>query len=151
MSLHGRSFSAWLQCSATADLQFARVSDGIASRPGLVARLSIVALFGVVWQGYVWAIERNIGFARLEVILFAAINALAESLGIFCGMRSLEASGAITGVNTALFDANSVLVVLLNVFLLSYEPPVEKYVGMAAILLGCCIVSVSPRQVDKEQ
>jgi len=131
------------------------VTSGIAARPGLVSRLASISVIGLAWLLWIQLVPGNSHTTfgvELRDAPFIIMCAVADCMGCFCGIRSFEAPGAVTGVNAAIFDSNSIVVVVLNVALLSYGPSWLKYLGMVFVVAGCCSMSLAgrPRNADDE-
>jgi drug/metabolite transporter (DMT)-like permease len=88
------------------------------------------------------AIDHNRGNAFEEfgkepsLLVWPFLNALAGILGLLSCTIAFEAPEAPCGVLTAIVNANSVILVVLNKVILGYDPSLSKLAGAAIIMVG---------------
>jgi len=114
----------------------------VASRPALVIRFGSVGVCGLAWSLWQLRVHGLGQFGSWPLLLvWPFTTSAADCLGVYSVIRSFEEPAVITGLNTAIFGSNSVVMTLLNCFLLCYHPAMQKVLGMACVILECMTLS----------
>eukprot|EP00929_Paragymnodinium_shiwhaense_P091096 TRINITY_DN51139_c0_g1_i1.p1 TRINITY_DN51139_c0_g1~~TRINITY_DN51139_c0_g1_i1.p1 ORF type:complete len:522 (-),score=85.64 TRINITY_DN51139_c0_g1_i1:49-1524(-) len=117
---------------------------GLTASPSLNARLWAIGVLGLI--GLCVRMDASESFLGLTLgnIHWPLLNAVVDVLGMYCGVRSFESLDVQTGVVSAIFSTNCVVVFTLNVLLRGYVPGLLKLLGMASVLAGCLTLSLAP-------
>lgn len=136
-------------------------SSGLKARPAVVARLLSVGIPGLV----TWTICAVLGqfpyrdsmvFISLPLDEFVSLlplvilNSLADAQGTYCGQCAFAATKTHTFLLAAIFDMNSVVVLLLQAVVLGTQPSLVKLLSMAMVCAGCCALTLLATQDDTE-
>merc|ERR1719217_1735164 len=71
-----------------------------------------------------------------EAIGWPVLNMGAELLGLLAVQKSFEGPEILTGINTAIFGSNAMIVMTFNYLLLGYMPSWQEQVGMTIVITG---------------
>jgi uncharacterized membrane protein len=123
-------------------LRFTSIA-GLAWQPRVMFMLFIMGSTG--FPMYFIDREEN-GFREYyqspSLLVWPALNAAAGILGLLSCTVAFEAPEAPCGVLSAIVNANSAVLVLLNRSILGYVPSVAKMVGMLFIIAGVSVFHV---------
>merc|ERR1719440_148898 len=113
-------------------------------------RPRLLLIFGFMgWIGFLTfpAYLEQGGFkAYIETPLLLAwpiLNSAASFLGMWSVNLAYQTVNASTGAITALVDANSVALLLMNAVILAMVPSMSQVTGMSVVLFGCFLVCSS--------
>lgn len=113
-------------------------------------RPRLLLIFGFMgWIGFLIFpvyLEQGGFKAYIETPLLLAwpiLNSAASFLGMWSVNLAYQKADAATGAITAVVDANSVALLLMNAVILAMVPSMSQITGMAVVLFGCFLVCSS--------
>lgn len=114
--------------------------ENLAAWSGFAVRMLTVGGFGVTVFVYSACTAGWPTGAKAVEWLYPVGAGVAQAAGVFCVNMALKQPN--TGIANAIFGCNSVLVLVLNIFVFHLLPNVSNSIGMALVVAGVAAISL---------